>query len=302
MKNENNVRNLNRAVQNLNLGKVPPTHGWEIVDATVAKDLLAKNKGNRTVNKQKVKYYKRIIESGEFKDYSGDPICIDTNDTLINGQHRLKAILETNSQFVMGVMRNCLPEIANVMDQGMPRSVSDLLDIKHGAQDIKYKNMLSSDAKRITKGFGTNSYLAPSNNEISDFAIKYKETFYEFYQAMAKSKYSQVTVRSAFIGFAILYPGRKDDILGWCKSLVDNTFAEKKDPLNLFSKKFDELEAKKRKDKDLRVKTVIFYSYALAMVQAKLDGKPIKRLKPLEYCPLTQTTMSTTDGAAGGKK
>jgi len=83
---------------------------------------------------------------------------------------------------------------------------------------------------------------------------------------------------------------------------VDNTFAEKKDPLNLFSKKFDELEAKKRKDKDLRVKTVIFYSYALAMVQAKLDGKPIKRLKPLEYCPLTQTTMSTTDGAAGGKK
>jgi len=296
----NTSKNIREAYKEMQKGVLsswlPPTHTWETVDKKKAEEFLKENRGNRTVDKNRVKTYAKLMNEGAFQDFSPDSICFDTTGKLINCQHRLLAIVQTDTSYVMGVQRGLAPSAANIIDQAKTRTVTDLLDIKSGTQSFKYKNQVASDAKRIQKGFGTNTHLQPSNDDISEFALKNKDVMYEFYKIfVATSKYSVATIRGAFIGFAILYPDRRADVIEWARQLVDNTIGyDKHDPLNLFVKKFDELQRKKAKDKETTIPTRVYYSYALGTVQAKLDGKPIRKLKPLDLCPFTHTVMNLT--------
>lgn len=101
-----------------------------------AKTLLEKNFAhNRTVLKQRVAGYADDMARGEWK-ITGDPIRIDTDGNLIDGQHRLLAIIKAGvpirTSFITGVDHS----IVRLIDTGRGRSLKDALRIEGGGSEV----------------------------------------------------------------------------------------------------------------------------------------------------------------------
>jgi hypothetical protein len=68
---------------------------YEIISVTpeIAAKWLESNTGNRTIKNAKVKEYANTMKRGSWRPGTGDPIRISTGGNLIDGQHRLWAVL-----------------------------------------------------------------------------------------------------------------------------------------------------------------------------------------------------------------
>jgi hypothetical protein len=107
---------------------------WEI-----AADWLDKNDNNRNVRRKKVLNYKRDMLAGNWRTI-GDPVRFDLNGKLVDGQHRLMALIEANEErqqnkepeisIAMLVVRGVNPDDQVVMDTGAPRSAADQLKMR----------------------------------------------------------------------------------------------------------------------------------------------------------------------------
>lgn len=85
--------------------------GFEVWTKEMAREQLEHNKDNRKIIGKAVEEYKSMMENAGF-GLSGDSIIIDNTGNLLNGQNRLKALLESeNSWQVFVVLRNVCPEI-----------------------------------------------------------------------------------------------------------------------------------------------------------------------------------------------
>lgn len=107
------------------------------VDPKLAKQWLdTSNKRNRHISEKIYKRYAKDMSEGRWH-FTGDPISFDSEGVLINGQHRLMAIVESGTTQRFSVWENLLPEAQDAMDQGAIRKPGQQLQINgyaHGAQ------------------------------------------------------------------------------------------------------------------------------------------------------------------------
>jgi len=89
-----------------------------------AKLYLAQNKGNRPLQKHHVKFLVSEILHGNWK-CNGESIKIGKNKQIIDGQHRLSAIVEANKSIQTVVMTGLDPEVFDTIDTGKNRSPGD---------------------------------------------------------------------------------------------------------------------------------------------------------------------------------
>lgn len=104
---------------------------------------LERNKLNRAVRQNKVDYYALMMKRGEWRE-DREPIEFDNEGRLVNGQHRLFAIIESNVTIRSTIRFGVAEEDIAVIDTGLARTAGDLLRIKGG-----YKNttLLAATAK-----------------------------------------------------------------------------------------------------------------------------------------------------------
>lgn len=90
--------------------------------------LLNSNFTNRPLRKALVDRYTEAMSKGEWK-LAPEPLVITDKFQLIQGQHRLNAVVlsKTNQWFM--VVRGWRTEVFDVLDSGAKRSVSDVLNI-----------------------------------------------------------------------------------------------------------------------------------------------------------------------------
>jgi len=107
----------------------------EIVDITpsVAASWLDKNHKNRRKSTRHLAQSARDMKSGNWQ-LTGDSIKFDKNGTLVDGQHRLAACVESDSAFKSLVVYGLETTTRNVIDTGKGRSNSDVLTM-HGASN-----------------------------------------------------------------------------------------------------------------------------------------------------------------------
>src|SRR4051812_13609663 len=91
------------------------------VDPGLAEEWLDHNDNNRSIRDRKVAAFKRDLLAGNWRNI-GDPIRFDTNGKLVDGQHRLMALIHANQEAAeqitmpLLVIRNVLPQDQVVMD------------------------------------------------------------------------------------------------------------------------------------------------------------------------------------------
>lgn len=103
-----------------------PSAQYEIITPAIAEQYLAKNEINRTVRKSAVEAYARDMADGEWV-ITGEAIQFDWFDRMIDGQHRLLAIIMSGVSIQFLVVRGLDPKAQKRIDSGIIRAFADQL-------------------------------------------------------------------------------------------------------------------------------------------------------------------------------
>jgi len=95
----------------------------------VAKELLLRNKSNRTINPSRVERYAREMREGNWMEDTGELIKISVSGTILDGQHRLHAIIKSGIPIYIHVATNMKDDIFKVIDTGKARNAGDIFKI-----------------------------------------------------------------------------------------------------------------------------------------------------------------------------
>lgn len=98
----------------------------EMITPELAKKYLAENQGNRTLRTRAVEVYALDMACGNWK-FLGDPIRFSRDGRLLDGQHRLAAIIMSKTTQQMVVVRGLYMNTQINMDTGIKRNFADYL-------------------------------------------------------------------------------------------------------------------------------------------------------------------------------
>ena len=107
-----------------------------------AEELLANNSNNRHLRKSKVSTYALQMQAGFWRADSNDAILVAEDGELLNGQHRLHAVVEAGIPVNMAIRYGASKDIYPVLDQGLARTTADFLDVPN-------KNVVTGAARSM---------------------------------------------------------------------------------------------------------------------------------------------------------
>lgn len=98
----------------------------ETITPYTARKYLELNTGNRPLRQSHIRSLANDMRNGAWQ-ITHQGIAFDTAGLLIDGQHRLHAIVEAGIAVEMCVTRNCSASSFSILDRGANRSPSDIL-------------------------------------------------------------------------------------------------------------------------------------------------------------------------------
>lgn len=112
----------------------------KIISPEVAKYLLSFNTNNRTARQPLIARYAKEMKEGRWKENTGELVKISKSGVLLDGQHRLLAVVKSGCSIPFHVSFEMDDEVFEVIDQGSKRNATDVFLIK-GCQ---YSTMIPS--------------------------------------------------------------------------------------------------------------------------------------------------------------
>tara|TARA_R100000306_G_scaffold62116_1_gene67098 strand:+ start:1780 stop:2631 length:852 start_codon:yes stop_codon:yes gene_type:complete len=109
--------------------KSKPESNVVLVTPDYAMALLEKNDRNRGISKYVLSNYVSDMENDRWQD-SASQIQISSEGWLLNGQHRLHAVVQSGRSQYFTITRGLNSETQDVMDLGKTRTVADALSIR----------------------------------------------------------------------------------------------------------------------------------------------------------------------------
>lgn len=116
----------------------------ENITPAMARKYLERNTHNRSLSQPRVDRYAADIRNGKWK-LTASSIQFDKSGKLIDGQHRLHAVVKANKAAKFTVAEDLDEDIFDVIDTGKNRTAGDLVSMS----GVKYPALVASIAKRI---------------------------------------------------------------------------------------------------------------------------------------------------------
>lgn len=154
-----------------------------IVTPALAKIWLYQNKNNRSVRNQVVDNYAEQMKSGKW-DLTGQGITFDENGDLIDGQHRLNAVIKADMPIEMLIVWDA--KRSYNYDCGLKRSYTDRILMKDGikldrfnvsAIRLAFKILYTIKSKKSESITIENTSYTPSTEEVKSYYMKYEKYF-----------------------------------------------------------------------------------------------------------------------------
>lgn len=134
------------SIKRPNTKPAPGEPSYRIVDVTpeFATELLGTyNTHNRNIRRRVVAAYAADMAAGKWRE-TGEGIKRSHDGTLLDGQHRLSAIVESGVTVRMLLVENLPPEIQEAVDGGAKRKFSDILHLR----GERHYNLLGAVVRR----------------------------------------------------------------------------------------------------------------------------------------------------------
>lgn len=151
-----------------------------LVTPVLAEVLLKGNKLNRPVSEKNIIFLSNQMRAGTFKRDTGESIKVSKTGNLLDGQHRLLAIIRANIAQQMLVVSELDDDIFSVLDTGKKRNASDVLSINGYKSTVGLSGMVRAIKilNSITVNFKQQNAI--TNSEILEF-VKDNEEISEIY-------------------------------------------------------------------------------------------------------------------------
>ncbi|MBO0813251.1 MAG: hypothetical protein J2P23_14575 [Microlunatus sp.] len=108
-----------------------------------AAEMLEANTANRPLSKSIVRTFAEAMKRGDWK-VTHQGVAIDTNGVLVDGQHRLAAVIEADMPVEMTVFTQVPADTFDVLDTGKRRNAADVLAIEGEQSTHQLAAMLRS--------------------------------------------------------------------------------------------------------------------------------------------------------------
>lgn len=118
----------------------------ETITPVLAEEYLRRNTKNRQLRSNIVGYYASQMKNGQWM-LNGEGIIFNEEDVLVDGQHRLAAVIESGVDVDMLVVRNADKDSFTTVDCGISRKISDTFFVK----GIPNANVIASIIGRYIK-------------------------------------------------------------------------------------------------------------------------------------------------------
>lgn len=143
-----------------------PTSWYEDVTPALAAEYLKKNTHNRPLNRARVGEYAEAMRAGRWH-VSHQGIAFDAAGNLIDGQHRLSAIVSSGCTIRMQVTMGLTREALLVIDTGRARTVAQNLGLM-GKTHAKSVTAWSNVARSVILGGDVRTFSAGEVERIYD--------------------------------------------------------------------------------------------------------------------------------------
>lgn len=136
----------------------------------LATEYLSKNVKNRKLKDSTVSFYTNEMKKGQWK-LTGDAIQFSSTGELLDGQHRLSAIIKYGQPVEMFVAEGLQPEAFEVMDTGKVRTAADVLSM-HGQESANNIAAIIRFIMMFKKGIysGYTRDVSISHSDILEFS------------------------------------------------------------------------------------------------------------------------------------
>lgn len=141
----------------------------ENISPAKAQEYLRTSLGNRPISKVYVRSYADTMRKGGWM-LNGIPIIFDVNGHLMDGHHRLLAIIEANIPVRMDVCRGVSSDVFTTFDTGRHRNVGQILAMQGVKNYVVVGSIISANETLIRSGrlIGNNTWDGNSRRTLSD--------------------------------------------------------------------------------------------------------------------------------------
>lgn len=122
-----------------------------LVTPKLAKEYISRNSHNRTLKADKVLLYANDILEGKWKRNTAEPIKIATSGRILDGNHRLHAVVKSNLPVHFTIATGLKEDVFDVLDTGTSRSNGDVFDIA-GIKNARLVPAIIQSYIRLSRG------------------------------------------------------------------------------------------------------------------------------------------------------
>lgn len=212
---------------------------------------------NRNLNQKIVREYAYKMRNGLWKP-SGQTISISKEGYLLDGNHRLHALIQAGVSLEINVSRNVPKDAFDVYDIGKQRTLADMLYI---ARDVKYAPLITAGAKNIYKFLLFGELGLGSGIKVTRFILKdilpiidrYPMELSEgaaLYTSIRPKLLTQSNAVALYLIFGLINQDKRDQFF---KGIKDGLGLTGKDPRYLLREK---MLADRRSNKNIMPTTV----------------------------------------------
>jgi hypothetical protein len=266
------------------------TQKAEVVTITpaMAEKWLDNNPKNRTLNKRRVARLVKSIKDGQWA-VNGEAITIASNGTLVNGQHRLAAVMVSKRPIQSWVIKGVPPEAMATIDLGAVRSLGNHLQMA----GIKGAVYALASAVIVCREFRTGAYVhskeKTSPQEMLEFIEENKRILKaaEIYTAADKAEFRALLPQSLSIASYFMFSKvDRDKAETFFHKLVQGSSLGEKSPILKLRTALIGLRKQSKRAEDTRTESL---HYLCTSFQAYLDEKRVDSLP--EWKPTTKIML-----------
>lgn len=265
------MKTLIRDSYTFELEEADITISYEVIDAEKARRYLEDSGKNRPITSYRVKQLKEDIKSGDW-GLIHQGIAFNEYNQLIDGQHRLTAIVEAGVAIGMFVFRGIPQSSFGLMDQHKVRNAPDL----HALLGGDYSKSVMPIARAMYLGLGKRGRVKSgrSSQLMAEFALKYADIINPIYDHLKKVPFYSGPIAAAFANAAAVYG--LDSVIPSLERLRDQLFDATDDPMMKLNDYM--LRSGIRGPRNATVRPVVKYAYAVSAVRAAVENRPLKSL------------------------
>jgi len=204
------------------------------ITAEYAKKLLSTEHESqmRRRNERHVANLARIMSGGNWQDLNGDTIVIDTDNMVIDGQHRLLAVIESGMAITTLLVTGVRPEAYYSIDlQNKTRGMRDVLAID-GYQNTTALATMLRNVWYYSRGISSGGRVVPAVQDLIGLLESDKDRFLESIKWGRKLKGLMSVGQSSFL-YYIFSDKSQADAQGFFTPLKTGIGFKAGDPVKL---------------------------------------------------------------------